>query len=169
MAICHICKTKESTKRCRQCGRLVCGDCDYHGLCVTCAKSSAKSSIPAQIPTPVAGIPQKTGSWSFGSTVGRAKLLGYSGSIVLELGVFAPLITIPPMGSINYFVNGRGDGVIVLCLAFLSVLLVAFGRFDFLWFTASGSLAVIVFTFTTVRLFIWRATEGTAPPVYPTG
>ena len=35
----------------------------------------------------------------------------------MAIGVFLPLLSMPIVGSINYFQNGRGDGVIVLVLA----------------------------------------------------
>jgi len=43
------------------------------------------------------------------------------GSILLAFGVFAPLVSIPMLGHLNYFRNGQGDGVIVLILAGVGV------------------------------------------------
>jgi len=55
-------------------------------------------------------------------------ILGITGSLVLVLGVFSPLISFPIVGSLDYFQNGHGDGVIILVLAGLSLLLSASRR-----------------------------------------
>lgn len=38
-------------------------------------------------------------------------LLGVIGSIVLFIAVFMPLFSVPIVGNVNYFQNGKGDGV----------------------------------------------------------
>lgn len=61
-----------------------------------------------------------------------------------------PLIKFPIVGDINYFNNGKGDGVIVLVLALISLACVILNRCKFLWFTGTGSflmLFVTLFTF----------------------
>jgi hypothetical protein len=52
------------------------------------------------------------------------QLLGLIGSIVLFIGVFTPIVSVPIMGNMNYFQNGKGDGTIVLVLAVISLILV---------------------------------------------
>ena len=51
--------------------------------------------------------------------VGRKQKLGLAGSVVLFIGVFIPIVTLPIVGSMNYFHNGQGDGVLVLFLALI--------------------------------------------------
>jgi membrane protease YdiL (CAAX protease family) len=75
------------------------------------------------------------------------KLLGIVGSIVLFMGVFMPIVSVPIVGSMNYFQNGKGDGTIVLILAGISLILVLSGKFKGLWLTGIGSLGVTLFTF----------------------
>lgn len=77
----------------------------------------------------------------------RRQLLGVLGSILLFLGVFAPIISLPMAGSINYFHNGRGDGTIVLVLAVISLVLTFAKKYHWLWVTGLGSLALLAFTF----------------------
>jgi len=38
----------------------------------------------------------------------RQQMLGLGGSILLAFGVFAPLVSIPMLGHLNYFRNGQG-------------------------------------------------------------
>ncbi len=52
----------------------------------------------------------------------------------------------------NYFQNGRGDGVFILLLAILSVFLTLTKRYHLLLFTGMGSLAILTITFVTFQM-----------------
>lgn len=84
-------------------------------------------------------------------------LLGLMGSIVLFIGVFTPIVSVPIMGNMNYFQNGKGDGTIVLVLAVISLVLVLAKKYKWLWFTGVGSLGVMFFTFINFQLKISQA------------
>lgn len=75
------------------------------------------------------------------------QLLGLIGSIVLFIGVFTPIVSVPIMGNMNYFQNGKGDGTLVLILALISLGLALANKYKGLWFTGIGSLVVMLFTF----------------------
>ena len=77
----------------------------------------------------------------------QKQLLGLIGSIVLFIGVFAPIVSVPIMGNMNYFQNGKGDGTIVIILAIASLILVLAKQYRGLWLTGLGSLSVMAFTF----------------------
>ena len=87
------------------------------------------------------------------------QILGLIGSIILIFGVFAPLISIPIMGSLNYIQNGEGDGVIILLLAAVSLILVALKKYKGLWFTGFGSLALLAFTFINLQIRIYETQQ----------
>lgn len=74
-------------------------------------------------------------------------LLGLIGSITLFIGVFAPIVSMPIVGSINYFQNGKGDGVIVLIFALISFVIVLTKKYTWLWLTGLGSIGAMLFTF----------------------
>lgn len=78
-------------------------------------------------------------------------LCGILGSLVLMVGVFMPIVKIPIAGSINYFRNGEGDGVIVLILALISLLITLSRHFKWLYLTALPSLCIMAFTFIQFR------------------
>jgi len=78
---------------------------------------------------------------------GTKQLLGLIGSAVLFVGVFAPIISLPIVGNMNYFQNGKGDGTIILVLAVISFIVVLLKMFCVLWFTGLGSIALLVFAF----------------------
>ena len=74
------------------------------------------------------------------------QILGLIGSVVLFIGVFTPIVSVPIMGNMTYFQNGHGDGMIILVFAVISLILVLMERYKALWFTGSASLAVMLFT-----------------------
>ena len=84
--------------------------------------------------------------------MGMKQILGLIGSIVLFIGVFMPIVSIPIMGNMNYFQNGKGDGTIILVLAIISFIFVLIKKFKGLWFTGLGSMAVMVFTFINFQI-----------------
>ncbi len=75
------------------------------------------------------------------------QLLGLSGSILLFMGVFAPIVRIPIVGNMNYFANGRGDGVFVSILAVTSLILALAEKYRGLLYMGIGSLATMFFSF----------------------
>lgn len=77
----------------------------------------------------------------------RKKMLGIAGSALMVLGVFTPIVTLPIVGSQNYFQNGKGDGVILLVLAAISLALVLKDQYKWLWYPAIGSLAFLLYGF----------------------
>ena len=84
--------------------------------------------------------------------MGTKQMLGLIGSIVLFVGVFAPIMSIPIIGNMNYFQNGKGDGTIILVLAVVSLILVLSKKFKGLWFTGLGSMTVMAFTFINFQM-----------------
>jgi len=64
-------------------------------------------------------------------------LLGVGSAIFLFVGVFLPIVRLPIVGSINYFQNGRGDGVLVLVMMAVAVLLLL--RRRFVWLMLPGA------------------------------
>ncbi|MGB8524491.1 MAG: energy transducer TonB [Candidatus Acidiferrales bacterium] len=61
------------------------------------------------------------------------------------MGAFLPIVSLPIIGSYNYFRNGHGDGTIILVLAVLSVILAVTRRFGWLWITGLCTLAITLY------------------------
>jgi hypothetical protein len=80
--------------------------------------------------------------------------LGIGGAAMLFLAVFAPLVSLPFVGSINYFQNDKGDGVIVMVLAVSVLALAAFRRFRAMLIPAALSLILVVVTFVDIQMKI---------------
>jgi HEAT repeat protein len=78
---------------------------------------------------------------------------------VLLLGVFTPIFSLPVVGNVNYFDNGKGDGILILGLATISALLTLARWYRGLWATGLASIALLAFTFTTFQLRIRRLQE----------
>jgi len=87
------------------------------------------------------------------------QLLGILGSAILFIGVFMPIVKLPVMGELNYFHNGRGDGVIILALAVTSFIFVLIRWYRQLWITSLGSAAVLAFTFFNFQSKMSQATR----------
>ena len=81
----------------------------------------------------------------------KRKIFGFAGSILLFLGVFAPIISLPVVGSVNYFQNGRGDGVLIFILAVASAIFTALDKFRAVFPTGSACFAVLTFTFLNIQ------------------
>jgi hypothetical protein len=63
---------------------------------------------------------------------------------MLGAGVFAPILTVPIVGTLNYFANGRGDGVVLLLLALASGILISTNRLHWLFMTGCVSLVILL-------------------------
>lgn len=82
------------------------------------------------------------------STMGT---VGIIGAVVLFIGAFLPIVSMPMVGSINYFQNGEGDGVILVVLALITVILALLGKAKWLWTTGLASVGLLLFTFARFR------------------
>ncbi len=134
----------ESDTSCKRCG-------DNFGESASSAE--AKQTRPHFAPRSFAS-PQ-TVSFEFTPRL----LLGVVGSIVLFVGVFMPLFSVPIIGNVNYFQNGKGDGVVIIILAGVSLFLALTERFKALLITGILSLAMMAFTFFG---FQWKMSEARA-------
>lgn len=82
------------------------------------------------------------------------QLAGLVGALLLVIGVFVPIISLPLVGNVNYFRNGSGDGVIVLILALFSVILILARRYRWLWITSGLALGLLTFTLLNLILLL---------------
>jgi hypothetical protein len=76
----------------------------------------------------------------------RKQIFGLVGSLLLLMGVFMPIISLPIIGSMNYFQNGKGDGVIILVLAVISLVITLTKKYKLLLITGFLSLGMMAFT-----------------------
>ena len=75
------------------------------------------------------------------------KIIGLAGAVILFVGVFCPIISMPLMGSMNYFQNGKAEGVIVIVAAAMAGLLCLAGRYLWLLVPGLGSAVTIAITY----------------------
>jgi hypothetical protein len=81
------------------------------------------------------------------------QVLGVLGSVVLAIGVFTPIIGLPQAGSITYFRDGGGDGM-MLALALVAFALALRNQCAWLLPTAFTVFAVLITTIRTARFTI---------------
>lgn len=79
------------------------------------------------------------------------QMVGLMGCVLLFIGVFMPLIKIPFIGDVNYLANGKGDGIIILVLAVVSLFLVLSKNYKGLYFTGLASGGLMLFTFINIQ------------------
>src|SRR5688572_3382066 len=92
----------------------------------------------------------------------QRQLIGLSGALILLVGVFLPIASLPFFGAITYIRNGRADGVIVLVLALISIGLVLTRKYRETYLTASTALGVIAFTLTALLSMTSKMQEDIA-------
>ena len=87
------------------------------------------------------------GRESQGGNMKDGKTLALVGAALMFVGAFMPIVSAPLIGSLNYFQNGRGDGVLIVVLAIATAALALTGRTRHVLWTGIGSLALLAFTF----------------------
>lgn len=75
------------------------------------------------------------------------KILALIGAALLFVGVFMPIVSMPLVGNINYFMNGRGDGSIILFIAAAAAGLAAVDRVRHVVWPGAAALAILAYTF----------------------
>ena len=75
----------------------------------------------------------------------RRQMLGLAGAALLIIGTFLPLVTMPIVGSLNYFLNGKGDGIYVVGYGLLAILFTLIKRYKLLWIPALLAIAQLTF------------------------
>ncbi|MCX6112146.1 MAG: hypothetical protein NTY22_02515, partial [Proteobacteria bacterium] len=88
-----------------------------------------------------------------GLKMGKKQMLGFTGSILLAAGVFAPLLNLPAFKSINYL-SREVETTIILILAATSFVLTLTRKYKWLWFTGVGSLLTLTFSFIYFRIWL---------------
>lgn len=111
-----------------------------------------QADLTASNPAPASKSPVVTSS-------STPKLLGIAGSIILFIGVFMPIVSAPIVGNLNYFQNGKGDGIVIIGLALVSILLTLGNKYSGLWVTGLGSLGVLGFTYYNINSKMSAAIE----------
>lgn len=107
--------------------------------CPTCGKEISKNAPTCphcgEVINPVSAKNNKT------------QVIGYLGAATMAIGVFCPLVSLPIVGSINFFSNGKGDGTALLLFAVISIAGVFWKRYKLLFLAGSASLALLAFDF----------------------
>jgi hypothetical protein len=83
--------------------------------------------------------------------------LGIAGVVVLALGVFAPVVRLPFVGSVNYFRNGDTDGTFVLIFAAVAAALILTKKYRLVLIPAALSLGIIGYDFIDLQARLHRA------------
>ena len=77
--------------------------------------------------------------------------LAAAGSVLLLVGVFAPVVSMPLGGPITYYGHARFDAIAIMALAALSCALALAQQFKALWLTGLASAGVLAYSLTHVQ------------------
>ena len=77
----------------------------------------------------------------------KKQTIGYAGTLLLALGVFMPIISVPFLGNVNYFQNGKGDGTVLLIVAVITAILIWRNLYNLVLVAGIISLGLLGYTF----------------------
>lgn len=87
----------------------------------------------------------------------KRQAVGAVGAALLIIGVFCPLISVPIIGSMNYFHNGKGEGVIVLVIGAIALALALNRTYKAVRVAGIISLFVVAYSFYNVTAKLSQA------------
>jgi hypothetical protein len=73
--------------------------------------------------------------------------LGLAGSIILFLGVFMPIASVPIQGNVNFFREGSVEAWLILTLAVSSFVVTVKKKYNVLWWTGVSSMIILAITY----------------------
>jgi hypothetical protein len=147
---------------CSFCGEEIPSRLTSVGFCPFCGKTLTEGEPPvAEVPRADEQPSQAilTPPVASEKSTRKRQILAILGASLLFAGVFLPIVSVPIVGSLNYFHNGQGDGTIVLALAVITTILAVTRRFRGLWVTGLCSVGLLLFDLInfTIRMSRLRA------------
>ena len=143
--------TGDELEACPGCGAI------YSKVERAAAPAAVASDVPPSVtrrrPNDVADVGEAAG-------FSQRQWVAFVGAAVLAVGVFVPLVSGPMGMSINYFANGKGQGVFVLAMAACSLGLALAHRYPLLWATGGLSAAVVAYSFWRIQTGMAKAKEA---------
>lgn len=95
-----------------------------------------------------------------GKGITKRQFVGYAGAVLLALGIFMPVYSLPLFGSFSYYAVGNNAGIAMLIFAIASAAIVAIRKYKLLYVTGFMSLLLLVFSFLTLDSTISCVTAG---------
>ena len=77
----------------------------------------------------------------------KQQLIGFGGGVLLLLGIFLPVVSMPVVGSVSIFSSGRVDGYVLLGLTTLSLFFVFQNTLRLLKITSVIAFSIVFFNF----------------------
>lgn len=118
------------------------------------ATTSARSSKDQ---TEQRGISITVGSNLIQINSGSSQSLGFLGVAIMTAGIFAPMASLPVVGTVSYFRNGSPEAIALLVLSAFSIFFLKKKHYSWLYGPATWSFIIVSFSFYHYHDAIWQA------------
>ena len=76
------------------------------------------------------------------------QLISFIGSLVIIIGVFMPIMSIPMLQiTVSYFEGGKGDGVYVLIFVLISIIFTLLKNYKYIWISIVGIIGTMSYSY----------------------
>ncbi len=81
-----------------------------------------------------------------------ALILGILGTVLIVLGAFAPVFSVPILGNVSFFRDGSEEGYILIGCAIASMIFLLKKQYTFLWSSALGASGIVALVFSFFQM-----------------
>ncbi|OFX74455.1 MAG: hypothetical protein A2X12_08810 [Bacteroidetes bacterium GWE2_29_8] len=80
------------------------------------------------------------------------QLISFIGSLVIIIGVFMPIMSIPMLQiTVSYFEGGKGDGVYVLIFVLISIIFTLLKNYKYIWISIVGIIGTMSYSYFNIN------------------
>ena len=80
------------------------------------------------------------------------QFVSFIGSLILIIGIFMPLLSIPMLGiSMSYFDVNKNESILILLFVLISIIVTILNRYKYLWISIFGILLTLSYTFWNIH------------------
>lgn len=103
-------------------------------------------------PSPAPATSESAAAARRPQTFDYAAVCGVAGALILFLGASAPLISLPGLGTLNYFAAGPDAGMTLLLLVIITLILILKQQYRWLWSTGLSAFLLVLLTLVSFQL-----------------
>ena len=140
---------EQSVISCSHCGNLILSTAT---TCRYCGRATLPQSLPSHQALRSVRAERLRGA-------DLRQVAGFIGVLFLIMGLFAPLISIPIVGTVSYFGLGMGDGWFILVASGLAFIFLLTRNFRLLWLPAILASVIAVWSYSNFQSILSRGRD----------